>query len=693
MGAHVFLRRLLGLPSALAVLAFTAARSAEGSLFEARSANPSVPPAPISINPDENWDGIDGSWSSFTLRVGTPEQFVRVFLSTASYQTWVVLPQGCEAAADPKACANARGWIFDSSASSTFDRIGIYDLWIEQNIGYSGNAVYGYDTVGLGGQGEGGPTLLNTTVGTFAVEDFYLGVFGVNPKPTNFTDFNTQSPSYMTLLKEQDYIPSISFGHTAGASYQSTGVLASLTLGGYDTSRFIENDVTWTLAVDNDRDIMVAIQSISTPSAVESSPIATELLPTPIYAYIDSTVPQIWLPLEACAQFESEFGLVYDNTTNLYLVNDTLHESLLDRNASVTFSLATSLTGGPTVQITLPYAAFDLTAKPPYQGLSNSSLYFPLQRAQNDTQYTLGRTFLQEAYLSVNWETAKFNVSQVSWDTSAQENLVAMPPSGDSSNESSFMSRLTNSDLSGSTSPGTIAGAAVGGVLAAAVVAAAVAWWCIRRKKRAGQILVPDNEKPEPRRSSLARLSGLAGLGRQPAVFPKAELDGSSTPQKGLLSAHGSTASDPSSPSRGMVSGLHGIPSPSTPSAGHGTYSSTQDGVLFSPISAMAASEADSRELQIFEMPGDMPMIGEKDGKLLSEKEAIAHREKIYNGVEPPDYPAPDSAIDNGDFRDHRQDFRPEDVVETSVPVEPRDMTVRRAFSFELDDSDRGTYL
>lgn len=691
----LFLRRLLELPSALAILVYTAAQFAEGSLLEDRSNsnnNTNRVPAPLSINPDQNWDGIDGAWSSFTLRVGTPEQNVRTFVSTASYQTWVVLPQGCEAAGSPDLCANSRGWIFDANSSSTFDRVGIYDLWIEKNLGYTGNAVYGYDTVGLGGQGEGGPTLLNTTVGTFAVESFYLGVFGVNPKPTNFTDFSTQSPSYMSLLKEENYIPSVSFGHTAGASYRGTGVLASLTLGGYDSSRFVENDVTWTLAVDNDRDIVVALQSISTPSMIESSPVATKLLPKPIYVYIDSTIPHIWLPVEACEQFETEFGLVYDKDTNLYLVNNTLHESLLDRDANVTFSLGESLSGGPTVQITLPYAAFDLTAKPPYQGLSNHSLYFPLQRAQNDTQYTLGRTFLQEAYLSVNWETAKFNVSQVSWDASAEENLVAMLPLRESSGDSSFRSHLADEASSGSMSTGAIAGAAVGGVLAAAALAGLLVWWCLRRKKREGQIQVLDDEKPETRRSSLTRLSGLGGFSRQPAVFPKAELDGSPNVQKGLLSNHGSMISGQSSPVRGNLNGYYGMPSPTTPSAGNGTYSSTQSGGLFSPISAIAASEADSRELQIYEMPGDMPMIGEKDGKTLSEKEAIAHREKIYNGVEPP---APDSAIDNTEesFREHRRIFRPEEVVEMNVPVEPRDLTVRRAFSFELDDSERGTYL
>lgn len=175
--------------------------------------------APIQFSPDENWDGIDGRWSSFTLRVGTPAQIVRVFASWISYQTWVVHPDGCPNSTD-STCANGRGNIFYKNESSTWDDVGLYSLWIEENLGYEGNAYYGYDVVGLGGIGEGGPTLKNTTVGDLAVTDFYLGVFGLNPKPTNWTSYQDSSPSYMTQLKEQALIPSVSFGYTAGAIYR-----------------------------------------------------------------------------------------------------------------------------------------------------------------------------------------------------------------------------------------------------------------------------------------------------------------------------------------------------------------------------------------------------------------------------------------------------------------------------------------
>jgi hypothetical protein len=165
-----------------------------------------------------------------------------------------------------------------------------------------------------------------------------------------------------------------------------------LTLGGYDASRFTPNDVEFTLASDISRDLVVGVQSIRFSDSQTTN---EELLPDGILAFIDSSVPHIWLPLSSCRAFEEAFGITYDDTTDLYLVNDTLHERLLSQNASITFILGNNVVGGRTVEIALPYLSFDLQAD--YKFLSESSRYFPLRRADNDTQYTLGRAFLQES--------------------------------------------------------------------------------------------------------------------------------------------------------------------------------------------------------------------------------------------------------------------------------------------------------
>ena len=163
-------------------------------------------------------DGDDGSWSSFTIRVGTPAQDVRVFISTATEETWVVLPLGCATGDTP--CPDARGQLFSPNASSTWSQQGYYQLDIERNLDVTGDGEYGNDTLGLGIQGSNGPTLKNQVIGGIATDNYYLGMFGVNPKPTNFTNDDSGQASYMTSLKDQNLIPSLSFGYTAGAPYR-----------------------------------------------------------------------------------------------------------------------------------------------------------------------------------------------------------------------------------------------------------------------------------------------------------------------------------------------------------------------------------------------------------------------------------------------------------------------------------------
>jgi hypothetical protein len=149
--------------------------------------------------------------------------------------------------------------------------------------------------------------------------------------------------------------------------------------------------MSFTFAEDISRDLTVGLQAVSASFLGTSH----SLLPQGILTFIDTTVPTIWLPLAACQQFEKVFGLTWDEATKLYLVNDTLHTTLLNNNATFTFSLGNSVTGGPVLNITLPYASFDLSVSWPI--VANTTRYFPIQRAANDTQYTLGRTFLQEA--------------------------------------------------------------------------------------------------------------------------------------------------------------------------------------------------------------------------------------------------------------------------------------------------------
>jgi hypothetical protein len=338
------------------------------------------------------------------------------------------------------------------------------------------------------------------------------------------------------------------------------------------------------MAADNDRDILVNINNITTDSSsVETASLITQ----PIYAFIDSTISEIWLPLSACVLFEHAFNLTYDTNTSLYLVSDEQHDALTRLNPNITFTLSPAPEFGKTVDITLPYAAFDLTAKPPYHGLSQNSRYFPLRRATNETQYTLGRTFLQEAYLTVDWERQNFYVSQCSWIPNALQRLVPIdsqlrPTRGPSGRVGTKKSLET----------GVIVGIVIAIVALAAIILtlSVLLFRSNRRTKR--------EAKEAKTRETAAKVADDSSDKKAEAPVAKAELDASDEATRKVFEKD------------------------------------TVEHVIASPVDNVPIQEAPSNA--IFELPGDMPMNPEADSRELTEKEAMRVREAKYNGVEPP---------------------------------------------------------
>ena len=149
------------------------------------------------------------------------------------------------------------------------------------------------------------------------------------------------------------------------------------------------------MSKDLSRDLIVSVASISFSDHTGRTRVLSS---DPYLAFIDATVPEIWLPELICSNFEDVFGLIYNSSVERYFVSDTLHRNLQKQNASVSFLLSDSPRGPTTVNITLPYASFDLSIGPPFSDVKQN--YFPLRRALNDTQYTLGRAFLQESYVN-----------------------------------------------------------------------------------------------------------------------------------------------------------------------------------------------------------------------------------------------------------------------------------------------------
>lgn len=395
--------------------------------------------------------------------------------STAGTTTWVIIPEGCTVA-NPNLtnCGLDRGYLFyrNQSTSWSIQHLsgqGLYSLtlFVESDIGLSGNAYYGFDTVNLGLPGSGLPTVQNQVIAGIGTNDFWLGSLGLSPYSFNFSDFSEPQPSLLSTLFNKSLIPSLSWSYTAGAVYKSPPVLGSLTLGGYDSTRLTPNNVSFSFGADFSRDLLVRLQSI-THDTFGSPP----LLASGIDVFLDSMVTQMWLPFEVCQQFEQAFNLTWNATSGLYVLDESTHSNLLATNPTFTFRIANgSSSGDSTVDIDFPYAAFDLNISQPY--VNSEQRYFPLKQAHNSSQYVLGRVFLQEAYVTADYNRQIFSVSQALFpQTNVRQNIVPIHTPG----------YKVDADTKGLSS-GAIAGIVIGAVFAFAIVGGAILWF----RRRSGR--------------------------------------------------------------------------------------------------------------------------------------------------------------------------------------------------------------
>ncbi|KAF2103983.1 acid protease, partial [Rhizodiscina lignyota] len=439
-------------------------------------------PAPYVAAPTQQFDGNDGQWSTFAISVGTPGQSFRILPSTSGSETWIPVPQGCTSS-DPDNCASLRGADpfngrassgFLTNQSSTWDEIGLYSLDLEANLNYTGNGLYGYDTVALGSPSDSSRLSVNhSVVAGIADKDYFLGIFGLGNRPLSFSSSANNSQGFLQLANDAREVPSLSFGYTAGAVYQNKQVPGSLVLGGYDSSRFTANDMSFSFASADAKALTVGVQSIIADNTLLGTASFTEGSGG-FLAVVDSTVPYLFLPNQTCDTMANALGLTFDETTELYTINDTMHSKLKSLNPSFTFKLGnTAFDNGNSTNIQLPYAAFDLQASwPIYQNPTN---YFPVRRSQNDTQYTIGRAFLQEAYLIVDYERTNFSISQAVFSD-------PMPPSQIVSIIEASLSNDDSSSSSSSLSGGAIAGIVIGAI--AGVVLLALAGFLLFRRRR-----------------------------------------------------------------------------------------------------------------------------------------------------------------------------------------------------------------
>jgi hypothetical protein len=169
----------------------------------------------------------DGAFS-FSVHVGTPPQTFYVLPSIRGQTIYVPIEDDCRRL-NITDCGESRGAeVFESrpslgfqvNSSSTWEELGIYRIAVDSDLGLSGNAMFGYDTVGPSSGGASNtPKLDKQAVAAYASPQFWVGMLGLNQFALNISA--TEQPrSFLSALKEEGIIPSLSYGYQAGASYR-----------------------------------------------------------------------------------------------------------------------------------------------------------------------------------------------------------------------------------------------------------------------------------------------------------------------------------------------------------------------------------------------------------------------------------------------------------------------------------------
>ena len=310
-------------------------------------------------------------------------------------------------------------------------------------------------------------------------------MLGLGIQATTFTLGKTSSFLSSLASGGSTHIPSLSYGYTAGASYALKQVPASLVLGGYDEARFEPNNLSFSL--DSNQQPMVSLRSISVNGWTSNEVTLLDSANAGFFK-IDSSTPFLWLPESAALKFERTFGLRYDESLQLYFYPNTTQENnIMQAKMTFDFELADLSDSSQSLSISLSGQAFtSLALTYGYPGLQANSTsppmpYFPVRKAMNSTQYTLGRMFLQETYLIVDYLRNNFSLSQAVFDSNALSDTALVDIDANSTSGSAQDSQLPNRGQALST--GTMVGIAIGVVCFVAIVVGTLVVLYIRRHR------------------------------------------------------------------------------------------------------------------------------------------------------------------------------------------------------------------
>ncbi|KAK8242728.1 aspartic peptidase domain-containing protein [Phyllosticta capitalensis] len=418
-------------------------------------------PAPITFSPSGQWDGNDGPWSSFSLRLGSMDQsqHIRVLPAFSVSALFTIDKSGCPTEAEaptfmsPEQCLEARGGVFDADQSSDWTYYGIFGVdGGSSGLGYLDVTVeFGSETVGLTSDNTQ-PLLSGQITAMVAVFDYWIGVFGLSPNPSRLANMSTSYPTFFNGLKKTGRIAGNSWSYTAGAYHRNFS--ANLIFAGYDSSRFNSKNSVQISMMPNTT-FVVQIKKIEVTGLTMANQVISNVS---FLSTIESALPYLYVEKSICSEFQRVFNLSYDSGSDLYFIPDDLHSRLVALNPSIIFTVCGSYNGGKTHcgDFPFPYAAFALNASYPLLKYPNGSIinstaqsrrYFAIKQSNDANSVVLGRVFLQETHIFADFDRKFFNLSQTVFDSTAESRVSIVQAPSNATDDGA--AALTAADVTG----------------------------------------------------------------------------------------------------------------------------------------------------------------------------------------------------------------------------------------------------
>ncbi len=248
-----------------------------------------------------------------------------------------------------------------------------------------------------------------------------VGCLGIGAPGTVNQSFSTSGPSINASLipgwlHAQNELPSNSFAmHIGSANPTMPG---SLYFGGYDQNRIIGDIITetddYTKAISlNDISIRVVDGSSPWDFDSKSGLLAANnasISSGGIKVSVDGCSPYLTLPQSTCDAIAEHLPVKYNKNLGLYIwqQSDPKYSQIVSSASALDF---TFLAGSNTqrVNISVPFRHLNLTLTGPL--VDTDQQYFPCYTGPSGG-YTLGRAFLQDAFVGANWDSKTWWLAQ-----------------------------------------------------------------------------------------------------------------------------------------------------------------------------------------------------------------------------------------------------------------------------------------